>query len=267
MLKFIRRIFNQLLERRDVLLAMTIREIKRQYIGSSLGFVWTILQPLILLGMYWMVFGIAFKAQPVLGIPYFLWIGAGLANWFFFIDVVNGATWSIVGNSNLIKKTLFPAYFLPLIRIVSGIATHLIFISLLYVILWSQGFFPSFYDIQLLYYLFATIVFTSGIALLCASLQVFFRDVAPIVQVVTQLLFWATPIFWDISMMPERFRGILSLNPIAYLVHGYRDSMLLHIPFWDHPSETLSFWLISFVLLFLGGYTFKKLRPHFGDVL
>lgn len=263
----LKRIFSQLISRRDVLVAMTIREIERQYVGSILGFVWTIIQPIILLGMYWLVFGIAFKAQPVHGVPYFLWIGVGLSNWFFFIDVINGATWSIVGNSNLIKKTLFPPYFLPLIRIVSGIATHLIFVFLLYLILIFKGYCPSLYDLQLLYYLLATIIFTAGLSLLCASLQVFFRDVAPIVQVGTQILFWATPIFWDLNQMPASIRPILDLNPLGYLVNGYRDSLLLHIPFWSHMTQTLFFWGFTLIFVFIGGYTFKKLRPHFGDVL
>ena len=87
------------------------------------------------------------------------------------------------------------------------------------------------------------------------------------IAVLTQFGFWLTPIFWHIALVPERYHWLIKANPIYYLVAGYRDSLVLEIAFWERPFETLYFWIFTAVVLLVGMYTFRKLRPQFVEVI
>jgi lipopolysaccharide transport system permease protein/teichoic acid transport system permease protein len=88
-----------------------------------------------------------------------------------------------------------------------------------------------------------------------------------LVSIVVQFGFWLTPIFWNISTVPEKYHWIIKLNPMAYIIEGYRNSMIYHKWFWEDMNMTIYFWTITIILFGLGALTFRKLRPHFADVL
>ena len=106
-----------------------------------------------------------------------------------------------------------------------------------------------------------------GLSWATSALNVFLRDVAQLVTVALQVGFWVTPIFWDIQMMPARVQWFLKLNPVYYIIQGYRDSFISSTPFWHHPLYTLYFWCITGVVLVGGAMIFKRLKPQFSDVL
>ena len=106
-----------------------------------------------------------------------------------------------------------------------------------------------------------------GISWLVSALNVFFRDVGEFVGVIVQIGFWATPIFWDLKIMPQHLHSIIELNPLCYIIQGYRESFIYFIPFWHHPNQTLYFWSFGLVSLIIGAIVFKKLKPHFADAL
>lgn len=111
------------------------------------------------------------------------------------------------------------------------------------------------------------VVLALGISWIVSALNVFMRDVGQIVAVVLQMGFWATPIFWDIQMMPIGVQTIIKANPMYYIVQGYRESFIYFAPFWHHPIQTLYFWGISITFFITGTMIFKKLKPQFPDVL
>jgi teichoic acid transport system permease protein len=121
--------------------------------------------------------------------------------------------------------------------------------------------------IQILYYAFATTALAAALGSVTSSVVPFFRDLSQIVSIGLQFGMWLTPIMWDNSRLPENLRWILFLNPVTYLVEGYRDAVLRSTWFWQKPEQTLYFW--SFVLIggVFGGLIFRRLRPHFADVL
>ena len=125
----------------------------------------------------------------------------------------------------------------------------------------------TFWIIQGAYYLFCLLVLALGLSWMFSALNVFIRDVAQLVSVVLQVGFWVTPIFWDIQMMPSKVQWFLKLNPVYYIVQGYRDSFITGTPFWSHPLYMLYFWVCALTILFLGAYVFKRLKPQFPDVL
>ncbi len=267
-IRLIKNLLTTTFQQKELIFSLTKREIASQYQGSFLGIIWTIITPAIMITVFWFVFSVGFKSQPMNDVPFVVWLTAGLSIWMFFSESILSSSEVIIHNSQLIKKTLFKPQILPLVKVLSSLVTHAIFVLILIFLILSQGLPFSWYYFQALYYLFCTMMLALGLAWLVSSLTVFIRDISKIVSVFMQIGFWSTPIFWDISIMDSPLiRDLLRLNPMYYVVRGYRESFIYSVPFWNHPAETLRFWIITGVILALGGLLFRKLKPHFADVL
>jgi ABC-type polysaccharide/polyol phosphate export permease len=110
-------------------------------------------------------------------------------------------------------------------------------------------------------------LFLFGLGLFLASLRVFTKDVAEFVGAILQIGFWVTPIFWSADHIPQKYAWLLHFNPMIYIVNGYRNTFINHVWFWEDNAFLFSFLGYTVVFLFLGLFTFKKMKPHFGDVL
>lgn len=253
--------------RRSLIVEMAKRDISRQHVGSMLGFFWTFVNPLIMIFILWFVFSFGFKTIPKGNIPFVVWLTAGMCIWNTFVEVVNGATTSIISNPHLVKKVVFPLSILPVVKLVGSFITHAIFLVLLILLIIFQGLPFSLYWFQAFYYFIAMSVLALGLGWMTASINIFARDTTQIVGVVTQIGFWGTPIFWDFAIMPEKYQLFVKLNPMFYIVQGYRDSFIYFVPFWQHGEMTLYFWGVTGLIFALGAIIFLKLRPHFADVL
>jgi len=260
---FLRMIFNQ----RYLIMSMAKREMMNQYVGSLLGFIWNFINPLVMVFIYWFVFSLGLKVKPANNVPFVVWLTAGLAAWGVFADIVNSSSGSIAANAHLIKKTLFRSEILPVVKVVSCLLTHGIFLGVLLGLLLFQRMPCSIFYMQFLYYIICTIMLALGIGWAVAALNVFIKDVAPIVGVILQIGFWGTPIFWDIKIMPEAIQTLLKLNPMYYVVQGYRESFIYFKPFWQHPYLTLYFWAAASIIFVCGSLIFRRLKPQFADVL
>jgi lipopolysaccharide transport system permease protein/teichoic acid transport system permease protein len=248
-------------------LSLAKREVITQYVGSFLGFIWTIINPMAKIFIFWVVFSVGFRVQPKNDVPFVVWLTAGMSIWFVFADIVNGSAGLIVANTHLVKKTLFHSQILPVIKVVSCLITHSVFLMVLIGLIIFHKMPFSLYSLQFLYYLFCMSILALGISYIVSALNVFIRDVGQIVAVLLQMGFWATPIFWDIQMMPPKIQAIFNYNPMFYIVQGYRDSFIYFLPFWQRPYQVLYFWLLAMAIFVIGALIFKKLKPQFPDVL
>ena len=235
--------------------------------GNYLGILWAFVQPLVTILIFWFVFQVGFKSMPVDNFPFILWLLAGMVPWFFFAESLQSATQSVLSNNFLVKKVVFRVSLLPIIQIISALTIHLFFILFMFGMFIYYGYTPSLYWLQIIYYLFSTIILVLGISWLTSSIVVFFRDLGQIVSMIVQFGFWLTPIFWSIKILPEKYHSILAYNTAYYLVEGYRDSLIYNVWFWEKQKMTLIYWLITTVLFIGGAVVFRKLRPHFADVL
>ncbi|RJP74877.1 MAG: ABC transporter permease [Desulfobacteraceae bacterium] len=260
---FLRLIFTQ----RELILTLAKREVSTQYVGSSLGVVWTFIHPMVLILVFWVVFSVGFRVTPVNNVPFVVWLTAGMAAWTVFAEIVNGSTGIIVSNRHLIKKTLFQSQVLPLVRIVACLITHSVFLMILLGLIVFQKMPFSLYYFQFIYYLFAMSVLALGLGWAFSALNVFIRDIGQIVGVILQIGFWATPIFWDISIMPQKAQILFKLNPMFYIVQGYRDSFIYFYPVWDRPVLSVYFWGVTMAVFVAGALIFKRLKPQFADIL
>jgi len=256
-----------LYRRRSLIFEMAKREISSQHVGSLLGFFWTFVNPIITTFILWFVFSMGFKSAPKGNIPFVVWLTAAMAIWNTFAETVNNSTVVILNNAHLVKKVVFPLSILPVVSLVASFITHFVFLSVLVILilLYKLPFSP--YWFQAFYYFAAMSVLVLGLGWITSSINIFARDTGQIVNVILQMGFWSTPIFWDLAIMPEKVQSLIKLNPMFYVVQGYRDSFIYFVPFWQHWQMTVYYWGVTGVVFVLGAVIFLRLRPHFADVL
>ena len=151
----------------------------------------------------------------------------------------------------------------------SALFVHVFFVAFALILCACYGYTPSLYTLQIIYYSVCTFLFVLGLVYATSAIVIFFRDLTQIISIFLQVGVWLTPIMWDINMLsshPWRIK-LFKLNPMYYVVTGYRDSMLGHIGIWNHVSWTIYFWVVTILLFGLGSVIFKRLKPHFADVL
>ncbi len=261
--QFLREIY----ERRKQIYDLTKRDFADRYTGSLLGLVWAFLEPLAMMGIMWGVFSLGLKVRPTGNVPFIAYLFTGMTAYNFFADMAGASAGVIRAYSFLVKKVKFRVAILPIVKLNSALMVHAIFLGIVMVVILVSGVRPSWYWLQTIYYTGALLCFLIGLGWLLSSIGVFVRDIDNVVQILITFGFWLTPIFWDKSMIPDPYQRFLYLNPMYYIVQGYRDSFLYHVPLWQRPVPALYFWGLTSLTLLAGITVFKKLRPHFADVL
>jgi lipopolysaccharide transport system permease protein/teichoic acid transport system permease protein len=257
-----------LLIRRQMIFELARQDFRSKYLGSYLGILWAFIHPTIYVFILWVVFQIGFKSQPAGNVPFVLWMLCGIIPWFFFSECLNGATTSVMENSFLLKKVNFSVGMLPIVKILSALVLHAFFIIVIFIMFFVYRTPITIHCLQVFYYLFCAIVLLLGLSWITSSVIVFFRDMGQIVNMVVQFLFWMTPIFWSAKILPIKYLNMVKLNPVYYIVEGYRESFIYHVWFWQaHYELTAYFWMVTGTIFVMGGVVFRRLRPHFADVL
>lgn len=254
---------------RDILLIlrMAVNDFKSRYAASFLGIMWAFVMPVVTILVFWVVFQLGFKSAPIKNIPYILWFTVAYIPWIYFNDTLSFGVNSLIDYSYLVKKVKFRVGYIPLVRIVSSMFVHLFFIIFLFLMVLCYRRPIGLFSLQAIYYSFALTCLSGGLVFLLSSLAVFFRDIAQLVMVMLQIGFWVTPIFWNTNEMNDNILTILKLNPLYYIVEGYRESFIYHIPFWEHVGLSCYFWCITVLICVLGCFSFKRLKLHFADEL
>jgi teichoic acid transport system permease protein len=243
-------------------------DFKTKYAGSYLGITWAFVQPVITILVYWFVFEFGLRiGSPIPNVPYILWFMSGLIPWFFFQEALINSTNCMLEYSYLVKKVVFKISILPIVKIISALFVHLVFIGFLLMVSCLYGFYPSKYSVQIIYYSFCTFFIVLAISYATSAIVIFFKDLGQLIQIFLQVGMWMTPIMWSYIIVPKQFQWIVKLNPIYYIVEGYRDTIINHVWFFERYFQTIYFWVIALVLFALGARIFKKLKLHFADVL
>ncbi len=255
-------------QNRRVIFSLVEKDIKNQFLGSFLGVTWSFIQPTVFVFVLWFVFATGLRgARSTGGYPFILYLVLGLVVWNFFSDCLTHGAMAIKTNHFLVNRMVFRVSMLPVVKIISSLVVHFFFLVVAIFLYLGNGFFIDWYALQLLYYIFASCVLSLGLAWITSSVVLFFPDLNQIIQLVTRIGFWFTPIFWSIDLVPERYQVLVKLNPAYYLVTGYRESLLFKVWFWEHPALTLYFWTFTLLVFAGGSVLFMRLKPHFADVL
>lgn len=263
----------ELWDNRALIGKLAKNDFKTRYAGSYLGIVWAFIQPVVTIVMYWLVFEKGLKAGAQIGrdgieVAFVLWLSAGLVPWFFFSEALNNGTNALLEYNYLVKKVVFKISILPIIKIISALFVHIFFVAFLLVLFACYGFFPDLYTLQVLYYSACMFILVLALCYTTCSVVVFFRDLSQIISIILQIGMWATPIMWPFaSTVDAKFQWIFKLNPMFYVITGYRNALIDKHWFWETPLLTLYFWGFVAVAFVVGTIIFKKLKVHFADVL
>ena len=258
------------LAQKKLIFSLAKNDFKTRFAGSYFGIIWAFVQPVCTILVFWFVFQIGFRNPNVGNVPYVLWFMAGLIPWFFFSEAWNGATNAFIEYSYLVKKVVFKINILPMIKIISSLFVHLFFVVFMMVCFMLYQQIPMVSWIQVFYYMLCMIVLVGVLSFITAPLVIFFRDISQIMSIILQFGMWLTPIMWSVDSLPAGMGpliNIFKLNPMFYIVQGYRNSMIYGVPFWHNSLQTVYFWSLILVLAVIGGHIYTKLKPHFSDIL
>ncbi|MBQ3509770.1 MAG: ABC transporter permease [Peptococcaceae bacterium] len=259
--------FRDLYQNKGLIFSLAKNDFKTKYAGSYFGIIWAFVQPVCTILVFWFVFEIGFRSAPMQDVPFALWLSCGLVPWFFFSEAWNGATNAFMEYSYLVKKVVFKISVLPVVKILSALFVHCFFIVFLLFLFCCYQFYPTAAALQLIYYAFCLCALVTALSFITASVVVFFRDLGQVITIILQFGMWLTPIMWSLDIMPARFLGIIKMNPMYYIVDGYRNAMIYGQPLFYDVKLTIYFWTVTVVLFVAGIILFRKLRPHFADVL
>lgn len=256
-----------IIKERKIIGSLAINDCKSRFAASGLGVVWAFLQPLLTLLVFWFVFQVGFRTAPISDIVFIVWFSPAYLIWTFFSDSIFQITNCFVEYKYLVKKVNFKLGIIPPMKIISNAIIHLVFILFICFINLVYGYGVSVYALQVIYYFVCTCMLLLGMGLLFSTLNVFIKDVYNVITVVIQIGFWATPIFWNTDQINQTVMLILKLNPMYYICMGYREAFIYKVWFWNHPIQTMYFWLVVVILLVLGTRTFEKMHYLFDDAL
>ncbi len=262
----------ELFQSRHLIWKLAKNDFKKRYAGSYMGALWAMAQPVVTVLMYYFVFDKIFGSKgPELRsgveVPFVLFLTAGLVPWFYFNEALNNGTNALLEYNYLVKKVVFKISILPIIKIIAASFIHVFFVGILLVLAVSYGYYPSVYTLQLVYYSLCLFVFVLALCYSTCAIVVFFKDLSQIINIGLQIGMWATPILWDLGSLDSKWVVILKLNPLVYIVNGYRSAIYEQQWFFEDFFSTMYFWIFTVVLFGLGTLIFKRLKVHFADVL
>lgn len=249
---------------RDLLALLIRRDISVRYKQSMVGIGWAVVQPLMLMLIFTVVFG-NFARLPSEGYPYAIFTMCALVPWTFFARALAGASGSMVASANMVKKVYFPRLILPIAKTISGIVDFGVAFGLLAVLLIVYGVAPSLGLLLLPLFILMALATALGIGLWLTALDVKYRDIGLLVPFLTQIWMYISPIAYSSEIIPERWIWLYSLNPLFGVVEGFRWALLGKAP-PDLGPLALSCSVVV-VLLVSGLWYFRRTERTFADIL
>jgi len=259
--------FILILSHQQLLREFIARDIKGRFAGSFAGMLWTVINPLATIIAYYFVFSMVLRVEVTVketGTDQFiLFFLAGFFPWTIFADSLSKSVGSLISQSGLITKVVFPVELVPISTMVSAFITGGIGFLIFLIYLGISGYFHfCWFALPLL--LFVEMLFALGLSFFLSAFCVFIRDTAEILNIVIMLLFFATPVIYPASMVPETFQGLLLYNPMTLFIQCFRDLLLMHTM---DISILLKMSIAAFISYSLGAWFFMRSKLAFGDVL
>jgi lipopolysaccharide transport system permease protein len=243
---------------------LTRREVMGRYSQSIFGIGWAIAQPLATMAVFTLVFS-RLGSMPSGGVPYPIFAYAALVPWFFFSNSVNSGTLSLITYRNIVTKTYFPREIVPLAQVCSRMVDLTASASLYALLMVYYGIAPGKWGLLLPFFFVLLVSFTVGFTLMTSAINVFYRDVNPVVQIGLQLWLYLTPVAYPLSAVPEKYRLFFVLNPLSAVVEGLRSILVFNrAPDWNLVAVSTA---IIMTLLIGSLVTFKRMDKYFADVI
>ena len=248
---------------RELLYFLTLRDIKVRYKQTLMGVAWVIIQPLTTVLIFTLVFN-RFVRLDAGSLPYPLFALSGLLLWLFFANAVTNSTHSLVSNANLITKVYFPRMFIPAASVAAGLVDLSVAFLLLVVLCFYYGVALTLSILLLPLFVLMIALLALGVGLFSAAVTVKYRDLRHALPFIIQLWMFASPVIYPASIVPQRWKWLLLVNPIAGIIEGFRAS-LTGRPFdWVHVAISA---VITLAVLVCSVYIFRRFEDTFADVV
>lgn len=250
---------------------ISLYSLKSEYANHYLGVFWNVIQPLLQIAVYYIVFGIGLRTggdRIVSGVPFILYLISGLFPWLFIAQGINKSSVAILQNKGLLSKMKFPSSVFLSATITNNILNIICTSSIIFMISLINELVPWWHYLFFLYFLLCSIVLIFSISLLSSISVVLIRDTKNLIQNIIRMLFFMTPIFWSIEDANNVLRKLINLNPISYLISIYRFSFVnnaisTQITWHDH----LYFWILTLNILILGSIVHSKFKRNIMDYI
>jgi len=253
----------ELFEYRDLFFFLVWRDIKVLYKQTVLGFLWAVIRPVFSMIIFSIVFGRLAK-MPSDGAPYPVFAYTALIPWTYFSTALSGSTQSLISNVNMITKVYFPRLIIPMTPVLAGLVDFAISFGVLAVLLAWYRIMPTAAVIVLPLLIILMVLTAAGIGMWLSAMAILYRDVRHALQFLIQLLMYAAPVVWPVSLVPEQYRLLYGLYPMAGVIEGFRSALIGTPPI---PWDLISMGSLSAILIAVSGaFYFRRTERIFADV-
>src|SRR6476620_10841115 len=256
--------WSELWEYRELLYALVVRELKLRYKQTAIGVAWVLLQPLVAMLIFTVIFG-GLAKMPSDGVWYPAFALTALLPWTYFSQAVTRAGGALVGNANLVNKIYFPRILLPLSTIIAPLVDFALCLVLLFGLLVYAGIPLTWKLATLPIFILISMISAMGVSLVVSATNVKYRDVGHAIPFVMQIWMFASPIVYPVSLVPEQWRFIYGLNPMAGVIEGFRWALLGQTA--PDPMVMAASFIVFVVFLLVSLVYFRQMERQFADVI
>ena len=231
-------------------------------------------QPVVIVLVYWFVFQIGLnnataELKQGITVPFVLWLVSGIVPWFYFSESLSNGTNALLEYNYLVKKVVFNIDILPLVKTIAALFIHAFFVLFMLLLFALYGYYPGLHTLWVVYFSGCLMIFVTGLCMLTSSLVIFFRDLSQIINIFLQVGIWMTPIMWSLEDLLAKYPilAVLKLNPLCYIVYGYREVLFGSGSIAGLGWMNIYFWAVTIVTWIVGSGVFRRLKVHFADVL
>ena len=268
-MKTLFKIIKEHIQYRKQIFKLAKSDLIKTYRGSALGWSWAVIKPTVTIFVYWFAFSIGLRSGgQVSGYPFFLWLIAGLVPWFYMGDMITGGTSCIRKYSYLVTKMKFPVSTIPTFVSLSNLFINILLIIIVILIFWAFGYPPDIYLLQLPFFIILSFIFFTLWALLSSFIGAMSKDFVNLVKSFITAVFWLSGILWDVDKITSPWlHRFLMLNPVTFLVTGFRNCFINKLWFWQQPKRLMYFIILTILMVILALWSYRKLRKEIPDVL
>ncbi len=268
-LRFVLRMSSDILKNTKRIWSLSVFQYKLANKEMVLGRLWKLINPFIQIGVYWLVFGVGLRlGKPVDGVPFVVWLVCGITPWFIINSSIIKGSNAIYSKATVLSRSNIVPSLLPVSAVWAEFLNYFWTLLLMLIIMFANGCMLTITFLGIFYYLFCALALLSTVSLITSVLVMLARDFQIVIQLVMRLLFYVSPIFWQgASSMPAAFQVFDRLNLIAYIIRGFRESMLYNTWFFQDMTMVLFFWGSVLLLYLVGAWFQKKMGKNILDYL
>ena len=250
------------------IMSMSRINLKKQNRGADLGWLWSLAKPVIYIVMFYFAISLGFRqAKDIDGIvcPYLIWIAAGFSAWFYIQDMIIGGANCFKKNKSLIKNSTFPVTIIPAVNALTGIYIHLCMVGIILVLAAVVGVKPNLCWLQIPFYTVLMLIMTYFWSLATGLLAIVSKDFVDLLKAVKPAFFWLSGILFNSRASGPRI--VFVLNPITYLVEGYRNCVCYNMWFWQDPVGLACFLGVLLVMALVSLLLYRRLRKQLPEII